>query len=315
MDSAPLLYYFLPTASLLLLLFLLSKHLQLKGRKNYPPGPPSLPIIGHLHLIKEPIHRALQGLSDRYGPIFFISFGCRPVVVVSSPSAVEECFVKNDLAFAGRPNLEGWRELSYNFTTIGAATYGPLWRNLRRISTLEIFSTTRLQSFLTIRQDEQRSLVKRLCESSGGGDEFVKVEMKSRLKDLSFNVIMRMVSGKRFFGAEVELEDLEQAREFKDTISEVFEVSGASDPGDFVPLLRLVDFQGRRKRVKQIKRRLDVSMQRLIDGRRKMDKLGGGIDDGHKKTIIDSMVDLQASEPELYTDDIIKGVILVCISL
>ncbi|CAN1274260.1 Isoflavone 2'-hydroxylase, partial [Linum perenne] len=97
-----------------------------------PPSPPSLPFIGHLHLLKEPIHRTLQTLSTKYGQIYFLSMGVRNVVVVSSPSLVEECFNKNDIVLANRPFLVAGKILHYNYTTVGAAPYGPHWRDLRR---------------------------------------------------------------------------------------------------------------------------------------------------------------------------------------
>ena len=63
---------------------------------NLPPSPPAVSFIGHLHLLKPSVHRYLQSLSQKYGPIFSLRFGSQLVVVVSSPSAVEECFTKND---------------------------------------------------------------------------------------------------------------------------------------------------------------------------------------------------------------------------
>ncbi|KAI7984567.1 Cytochrome P450 81E8 [Camellia lanceoleosa] len=125
-----------------------------RTQKNLPPSPPALPVIGHLHLLKQPIHRTLHGLSQNLGPIFSLRFGSRLVVVVSSPSAVEECFTKNDVVLANRPRLIIGKYFGYNYTSIGASSYGDHWRNLRRLMALEIFSTSRLNGFLSIRRDE-----------------------------------------------------------------------------------------------------------------------------------------------------------------
>lgn len=112
---------------------------------NLPPSPPSIPIIGHLHLTQNPLHRSLQHLSNHYGPILTIFYGSRPVIVISSPSAVKECFTKNDITFANRPFSLFGKHLNYNNTTLGAASYGQHWRNLRRFrpckSFLQIGST------------------------------------------------------------------------------------------------------------------------------------------------------------------------------
>lgn len=292
-----------------LLLLTLSKVFLSKSRQlnNVPPSPPSFPIIGHLHLLKEPLHKALEQLPHRYGHIFSLKLGYRSVVVISSPSAFEECFTKNDMIFANRPRFLVGKHLNYNFTTVGAAPYGPLWRNLRRITTLEIFSTTRLNMFLSIREEEVKLLLRNLYRISS--HSFVEVEMKSRLSELSFNIIMRMVTGKRYFGAEVE--NNEQAKHFRHIIREMFELSGASNPGDFLPILQWIDFQNVEKKMLKLQKSADEVLQSLIDECRNKCR------DSHpevagRKTIIDSMLSMQEVEPEYYRDEIIKGIILVC---
>lgn len=91
-------YLFLPL--LLLALYIFTKHFLNKIR-NLPPSPfPTLPILGHLYLFKKPLHRTLSDISARFGPVLLLHFGSRPVLLVSSPSAVEECFTKNDVVFA-----------------------------------------------------------------------------------------------------------------------------------------------------------------------------------------------------------------------
>ncbi|KAG5224220.1 cytochrome P450 [Salix suchowensis] len=172
-----------------------------KKHKNLPPTPPSIPIIGHLHLLKQPIHRTLESLSRKYGPIVFLRFGSRSVIVVSSPSLAEECFTKNDINFANRPPFLNGKHLHYNFTTVVSANYGDHWRNLRRICAIEIFSSSRLNSSSGIRRDEIKQLARRLQQVSRNG--FSKVELRSMFTDLTFNIVMRMIAGKRYYGEDV----------------------------------------------------------------------------------------------------------------
>ena len=93
-------YFYL---ALILPTFFIIKLLNRHHNKNLPPSPFSLPIIGHLHLLKQPLHQTLETISLQYGPILSLKFGSRFILVVSSPSAVEECFTKNDIIFANRP--------------------------------------------------------------------------------------------------------------------------------------------------------------------------------------------------------------------
>ncbi|KAI3750873.1 hypothetical protein L2E82_21750 [Cichorium intybus] len=298
-------HFFLVPVLSFIFLILIFKLLIHKKVRNLPPSPPSLPVIGHLHLIKGPIHRVLEQLSSKYGPIMALRFGSRPVIVVTSPSAVEECFTRNDIVLANRPLLLSGKYLDYDHTTLGAAPYGRLWRDLRRITTLELFSTTRLKAYMGVRHDEAKLLVKSLFQDAG--QDFERVEMRSRIQALSFNIVMRVVADKRYYGTEVA--DFEEAKKFRDIIRDIFEVSGASNPGDFIPFLRWIDFQGFQKRLSKLQRESDSFSQSLIEERRSK-RRNSSSDEGKSKTFIDAMLSLQESEPEYYTDDIIKGNIL-----
>ena len=114
-----------------------------------------------------------------------------------------------------------------------------------------------------------------------------------------------MVAGKRYYG-----EDLEyaEAKRFRDIISEIFELLGAlSNPADFLPILRWIGFGNHEKKLKKITRETKAILQGLIDEHRSgNDK--GSVDNN---SMIDHLLSLQKTEPEYYTDDIIKGLVLV----
>ncbi|GFQ08116.1 cytochrome p450 cyp736a12, partial [Phtheirospermum japonicum] len=54
-------------------------------KKNFPPGPRSLPILGHFHLLGKNPHQDLHSLARKHGPIMGLRFGSSPTIVVSSP--------------------------------------------------------------------------------------------------------------------------------------------------------------------------------------------------------------------------------------
>ncbi|OMO70599.1 Cytochrome P450 [Corchorus olitorius] len=279
---------------------IIAKH---RSPRNFPPSPPAFPIIGHLHLLKEPVHRRLHQLSEKYGPILYLKFGTRKVLIVFSASGAEECFTKNDIIFANRPQRLAGKHLNYNNATIGSANYGDYWRNLRRLTTLELFSTSRLNMFATIRQDEVQLLLKELFVASGR--EPAKVHVTSKLIDLAFNMILRMIAGKRYYGKDVVDEE---ANQFRDIIREFVEIDISTNLMDFLPVLQWVDFLGVEKRMKRIMKKLDRFLQSLLEEHRKTGE--DSISRGRKPTLIDVILSLHQTEPEFYTDQTIKAVVL-----
>ncbi|KAI5419490.1 hypothetical protein KIW84_043599 [Lathyrus oleraceus] len=195
--------------------------------KNLPPGPPFLPVIGNLHQLKQPLHHTFQTLSQKYGQIFSLWFGYQPVVVVSSSKIAQECFTKHDIVLANRPDFLVGKYISYNNTTVALASYGDHWRNLRRIVTTELLSSHRLNSFLEIRRDEIMRLIKKLTQVSY--NDFSEVELTSMFSEMTFNTIMRMVSGKRYYGDDSDVTDIEEARLFRNIIKEILGLGGASN--------------------------------------------------------------------------------------
>ncbi|KAK9987470.1 hypothetical protein SO802_032421 [Lithocarpus litseifolius] len=198
------------------------------------------------------------------------------------------------------PPSSASKHLAYNNTTLIQSPYGDHWRNLRRISTLEIFSNYRLNKFLGIRKDEIKHLLRSLsCNSCHG---FAKVELQSMLSEMTFNSIMRMVAGKWYYRYGEDVKDEREARQFMRIIKESTGFGGASNPAEFVPLLRWMDYGGLEKKLKSLSKRINEFLQALIDEQRRKEE---------GNTMIDHMLSLQKSQPDYYTDQIIKGLILV----
>ncbi|TXG49490.1 hypothetical protein EZV62_025365 [Acer yangbiense] len=243
--------------SLLFLIFAFKMLFRSNARyRNLPPSPPSIPIIGHLHLVSPFMHRKFHDLSKKYGQIISLKYGSRLVIVVSSSTAVKECFTKNDVVLANRPKLPRSKYLTYDNTTMVSSPHGEHWRNLRRICAIEIFSTNRLNKFQAIRKDEVKQLLKKLsCNSLRG---FAKVELRPLLNELTFNNIMRMVSGKRYYGEDVTND--EEAKQFREIIAEVLASATISNPVDFLPVLSWLDNGNYEKRLSKLSKRMDVML-------------------------------------------------------
>ncbi|KAE9601280.1 putative abieta-7,13-dien-18-ol hydroxylase [Lupinus albus] len=118
-----------------------------RKKKKLPPGPKGLPILGSLHKLGENPHRDLHQLSQKHGPIMYLRLGVVPTIVVSSPQAAEQFLKTHDLVFANRPPLEAAKYISWDQRNLSFADYGPYWRNMRKMCTLELLSHTKIDSF------------------------------------------------------------------------------------------------------------------------------------------------------------------------
>ena len=109
----------------------------------FPTPSGACPVISHLQLLqgKVPVFRTLTAVADKLGTVFMIRLGMQRTVVVSDNVTVKECFTTKDKIFASRPNSAAAKILGYDYALFALAPYGPLWREMRKISILELLST------------------------------------------------------------------------------------------------------------------------------------------------------------------------------
>ncbi|KAJ0785702.1 putative oxidoreductase [Helianthus annuus] len=300
---------YLLTTLLLLASYLITNRLRRRSSTLPPTVFPSLPIIGHLYLLKQPIYRTLAKLSAKHGPILRLQLGYRHALVVSSPAAVEECLNKNDIIFANRPKMLYGKIIGVNYTSLGWSPYGENWRHLRRIAAIEVLSIHRLNEFHDIRVDEARLLIRKLLSSFNSGSSQVK--MKNVFYQLTLNVIMRMISGKGYFGGDnPELE--EEGKRFREMLEETFVLAASSNIGDYMPaVFSWFWLNGLEKKLIKLQEKREAFFQGLIEQFRKSK---GTEDANKKKTMIELLLTLQETEPEYYTDTMIRNFVLALLA-
>nr|CAE03291.2 OSJNBb0046P18.7 [Oryza sativa Japonica Group]CAE04925.2 OSJNBa0017P10.2 [Oryza sativa Japonica Group] len=285
------------------------------GIRAAPPPPPAEPAVpprhrGHLHLFKKPLHRALSGLAATHGPVLLLHFGSRAVLHVTDPAVAEECLTDHDVTFANRPRLPSSCHLSNGYTTLGSSSYGPNWRNLRRIATVEVFSAHRLLRSADVRGGEVPHMARwlYLAAPAAGPSEPARADVKARAFELVLNVVARMVAGKQYYGGEGDAEaETEEAARFREMVREYFAMHGASNLQDFVLLLGLVDIGGAKRRAVKLSRERNTWAQRLIDEHRATATAAAATE---ARTMVGDLLKMQASEPEAYSDKVITALCL-----
>ncbi|GLJ19650.1 hypothetical protein SUGI_0355900 [Cryptomeria japonica] len=239
-----------------------------KTTKAKPPQPPSWPLFGHIPLLsgsKQPIHTILSSLSERYGPIMELRLGIHRVLLISSSDLAKECFTTNDKAFASRPLMSAGKHTGYDFKMFSLAPYGSYWRNIRKICSLQLFTANRIESFKNVRTEEISILIRSLFESSQR--DINPVNIKSKLSDLTFNIIVRMVAGKRF-SPDLCPEDFKEAQHFKQMVKEGALLAGAFDICYYLPVLKWIDPNGIVFAMKNLQKKRDVFLEKLLQDHR-----------------------------------------------
>ncbi|KAI8949870.1 cytochrome P450 [Xylaria longipes] len=105
------------------------------GRRphGFPPGPPTLPIIGNLHQMpKVKVHVQLQKWADEYGPTYSLILGTQVMVVISSDTAVKDLLDKRSAIYSSRPQMYLTQSIASGGLRWTLMPYGESWRMIRR---------------------------------------------------------------------------------------------------------------------------------------------------------------------------------------
>ncbi|KAL1830992.1 hypothetical protein DCAR_0100963 [Daucus carota subsp. sativus] len=248
--------------------------------RNLPPGPRGLPILGHLHLLSKNPHQDLQKLAEKHGPIMSMRFGFVPNIIVSSPQAAEQFLKTYDLNFAGRPSLEASKYISYGQKNLSFSTYGPYWRNMRKLCTLDLLSNLKINSFQSMRKEELELLVDDIKIAAR---ERTAIDLGTKVSSMISDMTCRMIFGKRF-----EDKDL-RGRRFHAVIQEGMQLAATFNLGDYFPYLGVLDLQGMTKKLKAIAALFDSFLEKILDEHEQSKE------DKQTKDFVDTMLDIMKS--------------------
>uniref|UniRef100_A0AC34RSM3 Cytochrome P450 n=1 Tax=Panagrolaimus sp. JU765 TaxID=591449 RepID=A0AC34RSM3_9BILA len=105
-------------------------------RKNYPPGPTPLPLIGNYWEIDKysPGYEAYRKWQRKYGGIYTYWIAEIPVIAVCDYNLIQELFVKDGEAYAGRQPFGKLNEFMKGGHYGVVMTEGDFWKEQRRFT-------------------------------------------------------------------------------------------------------------------------------------------------------------------------------------
>ncbi|KAK6278172.1 hypothetical protein POUND7_018495 [Theobroma cacao] len=302
-------------AAILVLFFYLFRSKVTLSKTRAPQAAGAWPVIGHLRLLGGPQlpHVTLGALAEKYGPVYSIRIGIHPGLVVSSWEIAKEIYTNYDVAVTNRPRMIAAEHLGFNYAMAGVAPYGSYWREMRKIINFALLSNRRLEILKQVRVSEAQVSVKELYKTwseRNNGSGHVLVEMKQWFGDLTLNVIVRMVAGKRYFGSGAKGDDKE-ARRCQRAMREWFHLLGVFALKDAVPFLGFLDLGGHEKAMKETAKELDsIASEWLKEHKQK--RASGEAEDQDFMDVLLSLLEGTNLASEFDVDTINKANCLVC---
>ncbi|KAE9593655.1 hypothetical protein Lal_00036610 [Lupinus albus] len=260
--GASVFFYIFSSSLILLLVTLLVKYVS-TGTKNSstkiqpPPSPPSLPIIGHLHLLGSVIPKSFQTLATKYGPLIKLRLGASTCIVVSNFQVAKEVMKDHDLNFCDRPNFGSCEYFLYKGSYFTTAPYGPYWRFMKKLCMTQLLSSSLLSCFMHIREEEKHKLLKSLmvCSSEGKASN-----LSLELTSLTNNILCRMAMSTTCFD-----EKDNDAKEIHGLVKEFLEVGAKLSMGEVFGPLGKLDLFGYGKKLVKIVGKFDQILEGILE--------------------------------------------------
>nr|BAC53891.1 cytochrome P450 [Petunia x hybrida] len=219
-----------------------------KTSRSYklPPGPSGLPIVGNMFDLGDLPHIKMEGMRNQYGPVMWLKIGAINTLVIQSAQAATAFFKNHDANFLERVVVEVNRVCNYLQGSLALAPYGNYWRMLRRICSMELFVHSRINNSESIRRKSVDKMIQWI-ETHGKKEQGQGIEITRFVFLASFNMLGNLIMSKELAADP----DSTTASEFFDAMMGQVEWSGTPNISDVFPLLRWLDIQGLRRKMKR----------------------------------------------------------------
>ncbi|KAL1532387.1 unspecific monooxygenase [Salvia divinorum] len=267
--------------------------LSFRRRRNLPPGPFPLPIIGNMLQLGAKPHQTFAKLSNKYGPLMSIHLGSLYTVIVSSPEMAKEILHKHGQVFSGRTIAQAVHACDHDKISMGFLPVGGEWRDMRKICKEQMFSHQSMEASQGLRKQKLQQLLDfaRRCSEEGRAVD---------IREAAFITTLNLMSATLFSMQATEF-DSKVTLEFKEIIEGVATIVGVPNFADYFPVLKPFDPQGVKRRADAYFGKLLTKIEGYLDERIQFRKANPNAP--KKDDFLETLVDIiQADDYNLKTD-------------
>ncbi|KAF5200810.1 Cytochrome p450 [Thalictrum thalictroides] len=190
----------------------------------------------------------------KHGPLMLLQLGEVPTIIASSPRVAKEILKDNGEIFSDRAEWFAGNIMGYGGIGILLSPYGGHWRQLRKICNLGLFSAKKVQSFMSVREEEVAKLVESVLSMAGQPVNLSKMIFSS-VNDITCRAI---------FG-----EKCKENKIFLALVKEFVEVSATFQIADLFPSYKFLHgISGVKHRLEKIHQEIDKILEEIINEHR-----------------------------------------------
>ncbi|KAA8516653.1 hypothetical protein F0562_016841 [Nyssa sinensis] len=235
-------------------------------------------------------HRTLAGFKQQYGPVIWLKLGSINTMVVLTAKAATELFKNHDLSFAERTITYVMQSNDYHKGSLAFAPYGTHWLVLRRICTVEMFASKRINETTCISRkcvDDMLLWIEKEVHAVPGPRA---IHVARFVFLASFNMF-----GNLLLSRDLVNPDSEDGSKFYSAMMEVMEWCAHPNIADLFPCLKWLDPQGLRRKMDDNLGKVLTIISSFVKERLKETK---NEDKERKKDFLDVLLEFEGSDKD-----------------
>ncbi|XP_061340228.1 cytochrome P450 76A1-like [Gastrolobium bilobum] len=240
----PPLFLLLSSFPLLLFIYSYRRRKISASNRRLPPGPPGWPIFGNMFQLGEMPHRTLTNLREKYGPVVWLQIGAINTMVILSTKAATVFFKNHDHNFADRTITQTMRVHNYDKSSLALAPYGTYWRIMRRLVTVDMLVTKRINDTASVRRRCVDDMLSWVAKEARELEDGRGVHVARFVFLMTFNLLGNLMLSRDLFDPESK-----DGSEFFTAMMGLMEWGGHPNVTDLFPWLRWLDPQGLKKKM------------------------------------------------------------------